>query len=64
MQQAKIPTSINYDNVQGLSRELREKLKTIQPGSLGEAASIPGVTPAALNAIMVGISAANSAVKQ
>lgn len=64
MQQAKIPTSINYDNVQGLSRELREKLKTIQPGSLGEAACIPGVTPAALNAIMVGISAANSAVKQ
>ena len=43
-----IPSQVNYDAVPSLSNEIREKLKTHRPASLGEAGRIPGMTPAAL----------------
>ena len=43
----KIPTSINYDKLSGLSNEIKEKLKKIRPTTLGQALRIDGVTPAA-----------------
>jgi tRNA uridine 5-carboxymethylaminomethyl modification enzyme len=39
--------------VSGLSREVREKLIALRPFSLGQAARIPGVTPAALSLLAV-----------
>jgi tRNA uridine 5-carboxymethylaminomethyl modification enzyme len=49
----KIPENFNYDEVQGLSRELQERLKEIRPVSLGQASRIEGITPAALSILAV-----------
>jgi tRNA uridine 5-carboxymethylaminomethyl modification enzyme len=48
-----IPADFDYDGVPGLSREIREKLQQVRPRSLGQAARISGVTPAALAVLMV-----------
>ena len=42
-----IPKDINYDLFSGLSKEIKSKLKKIQPSTLGQALRIDGVTPAA-----------------
>jgi len=42
-----IPKDINYDSFSGLSTEIKSKLKTVQPSTLGQALRIDGVTPAA-----------------
>jgi len=51
----KIPFSFDYDGVSSLSREVREKLKKIQPRSLGQASRISGVTPAAISILMIAM---------
>jgi len=48
-----IPEAFDYDGVGGLSVEVREKLKRVRPLSLGQAARIPGVTPAAISILAV-----------
>ena len=45
--------ALNYGAIGGLSREMVERLTKAQPETLGQAARIDGVTPAALTAIMV-----------
>ena len=44
-----IPRDFVYLNLPGLSREVGEKLTRVQPATLGQAARIPGVTPAAVS---------------
>ncbi len=51
----KIPERFNYDEVIGLSREVREKLKRINPVSIGQASRISGVTPAAISLLLVAL---------
>jgi len=53
MERVAIPEDLDYSAVEGLSRELRERLNSIRPRSLGQVSRIPGVTPAALGALMV-----------
>ena len=48
-----VPDDFDYDNVRGLSNEVRQKLKSIRPASLGQASRISGVTPAALSLLLV-----------
>jgi tRNA uridine 5-carboxymethylaminomethyl modification enzyme len=48
-----IPAHIAYEEVSGLSREVIEKLSRVRPFSLGQAARIPGVTPASVTALLV-----------
>jgi tRNA uridine 5-carboxymethylaminomethyl modification enzyme len=48
-----IPEDFNYNQVPGLSNEIRQKLTEIQPVSLGQASRISGITPAALSVLMV-----------
>ncbi len=47
-----IPAIINYDNVTSLSNEMKEKLQEHRPTSIGAASRIPGITPAALVALL------------
>ena len=47
-----IPQSINYDSLNGLSNEIKSKLKIIKPKTLGQAIRIDGVTPAAVIIIL------------
>lgn len=53
MEEALIPSEIDYTNVQGLSNEVKEKLLTLRPRSLGQASRIPGVTPAAVSLLAI-----------
>ena len=53
LEKIKIPPEFDYAGVHGLSNELREKLSTIKPISLGQASRIPGITPAAISIIMI-----------
>jgi len=48
-----IPAALDYSRVPGLSTEARERLSAIRPRSLGHAARVPGVTPAAVSILMV-----------
>lgn len=48
-----IPTDLDYTQVQGLSAELREKLQTTRPESIGQASRIPGMTPAAISLLLI-----------
>ena len=43
-----IPKSINYDELSGLSNEVKSKLIKIRPRTLGQASRIDGITPAAI----------------
>lgn len=47
-----IPDWVNYSEVGSLSNEIRDKLTRTRPATLGAASRIPGVTPAAVTAIM------------
>jgi tRNA uridine 5-carboxymethylaminomethyl modification enzyme len=44
----RVPASLDYAAIPGLSREVRDKLIRVRPETLGQAARIPGVTPAAI----------------
>jgi tRNA uridine 5-carboxymethylaminomethyl modification enzyme len=44
----RIPESFAYEQIPGLSNEVRQKLSRVRPGTLGQAGRIPGVTPAAV----------------
>jgi tRNA uridine 5-carboxymethylaminomethyl modification enzyme len=54
-EQRAIPEWFDYRSVSGLSREVQEKLIHVQPGTLGHASRIPGVTPAAVSLVNVYI---------
>jgi tRNA uridine 5-carboxymethylaminomethyl modification enzyme len=47
-----LPDRLDYASVGGLSTEIRDKLGRARPTTLGAAARIPGVTPAALTALL------------
>lgn len=50
-----IPLAFNYDSVSGFSREVRERLNRVRPETIGQAARISGVTPAAISLLLVTI---------
>ncbi|MBX9585952.1 MAG: tRNA uridine-5-carboxymethylaminomethyl(34) synthesis enzyme MnmG [Gammaproteobacteria bacterium] len=45
----------DYEVVSGLSTEVKQKLKSVRPATLGQAARVPGVTPAAISLLLVHI---------
>ncbi|MFH0940901.1 MAG: tRNA uridine-5-carboxymethylaminomethyl(34) synthesis enzyme MnmG [Candidatus Omnitrophota bacterium] len=53
IEKIKIPVGLDYKTIRGLSREIVEKLENFKPLSLGQAARISGVTPAAVSVLMV-----------
>ncbi|MBF0612683.1 MAG: tRNA uridine-5-carboxymethylaminomethyl(34) synthesis enzyme MnmG [Magnetococcales bacterium] len=54
-EEVKIPDGVNWEAVHGLSTEVRQKLQRVGPGTIGQAYRIPGVTPAAITAILFHI---------
>ena len=53
MEDIKIPSYISFDEIHGLSKEVKEKLTSIRPESIGQAARVSGITPAAVSILMV-----------
>jgi tRNA uridine 5-carboxymethylaminomethyl modification enzyme len=49
----RIPADLDYDDVRGLSTEARQKLAKGQPETVGQAARISGMTPAAISLLLV-----------
>jgi tRNA uridine 5-carboxymethylaminomethyl modification enzyme len=48
----RLPVSLDYGSIPGLSNEVRGKLAAVQPETLGQAARISGVTPSALTTLL------------
>lgn len=48
----RLPPDLDYGSVGGLSNEVRQKLETVRPATLGQAGRIEGVTPGALTALL------------
>lgn len=61
MDETPIPADLDFEAIPGLSREVREKLSRIRPRSLGQAARVPGLTPAALALLSVHLKRAGVA---
>ena len=57
LEQIRLPEDFDFRQVHGLSNELREKLSTVRPASLGQASRVSGITPAAISVIMVALRA-------
>ena len=55
MEGRKIPADIDYMLISGLSNELKGKLCRVQPLTIGQAERIPGMTQAALTALMIAM---------
>ncbi len=52
-EQLRLPEDLDYSLVHGLSNEARQRLIDVRPATLGQAARIPGLTPAAVSLLLV-----------
>jgi tRNA uridine 5-carboxymethylaminomethyl modification enzyme len=52
-EELRLPVDIDYADVGGLSNEARQRLREVRPATLGQAARIPGLTPAAVSLLLV-----------
>ncbi len=62
LEKMKIPPHFDYDTVEGLLTEARQKLKKVMPESLGQASRISGVNPSDISILMVHLKRIRSAV--
>ena len=60
----KFPADMNFDDVNGLSNEVKQKLANARPETLGHASRIPGVTPAAISLLLVHLKKRSLVQKQ
>jgi len=49
----RLPDSLDYSGIPGLSNEVSEKLKSQRPETLGQASRMPGITPASISLLLV-----------
>lgn len=49
----RLPEDLDYASLAGLSNEVREQLAAVRPSTVGQAARVPGVTPAAVSILLV-----------
>ena len=53
LEQKKIPSDINYEDVKGIRIEARQKLEKYKPESIGQASRISGISPADINVLLI-----------
>ena len=56
LENKRIPENINYDEIQSLRLEAKQKLNKIRPSSIGQASRISGVSPADVSVLLVYLS--------
>ena len=61
---ARLPQDIDYKDVRGLSNEITQKLNAQRPYNLGQAARIPGMTPAAISVLRIHLKKSSYTFKQ
>ena len=59
MDEQKRPEEINYDEIQSLRIEAKQKLNAIRPASIGQASRISGVSPADVSVLLVYLGGKN-----
>ena len=59
LENKKIPEEINYDEIQSLRIEAKQKLNAIRPASIGQASRISGVSPADVSVLLVYLGGKN-----
>ena len=59
MENKKLSVDINYENINGLSLEARQKLNKQKPLSVGQASRISGVSPADISVLLIYLSQNN-----
>ena len=64
MSARRIPADLDYSKIDGLNREMKEKLGRVRPRDLGMAGRIPGITPAAVAILNVQLEMRQAARKQ
>jgi tRNA uridine 5-carboxymethylaminomethyl modification enzyme len=52
-EETRLPDDLDYRNVAGLSHEARQRLTEARPQTLGQAARLPGITPAAVSILLI-----------
>lgn len=57
----RLPRGLDYGKVQGLSNEAREKLTSLRPATIGQAARIGGITPAAVSMLRIHLAKSSRA---
>ena len=60
-EETRLPADLDYTRVAGLSNEVRQKLAQLRPGTVGQAARVPGVTPAAVSILLVHLKKSRAA---
>ena len=59
-EQTLLPEDLDYAALNGLSKEISQKLASIRPQTLGQASRIPGVTPAAISLLLIHLKKRNA----
>ncbi|WP_285260924.1 tRNA uridine-5-carboxymethylaminomethyl(34) synthesis enzyme MnmG [Halopseudomonas bauzanensis] len=59
-EQTLLPADLDYATLNGLSKEISQKLASIRPQTLGQASRIPGVTPAAVSLLLIHLKKRNA----
>jgi tRNA uridine 5-carboxymethylaminomethyl modification enzyme len=62
-EQRAIPAWVDYKDVPGLSHEATEKLTRVRPASIGQAARVPGITPADVSTLLIHLEKQARAVR-
>ncbi len=52
-EEMKLPIDLDFSKVRGLSSEVTQRLREVRPATIGQAARVPGVTPAAISLLLV-----------
>jgi tRNA uridine 5-carboxymethylaminomethyl modification enzyme len=60
-EETRLPDDLDYARVAGLSNEVRQKLAQVRPATVGQAARVAGVTPAAVSILLVHLKKSNRA---
>lgn len=60
-EETRLPPDLDYARVSGLSNEVRQKLAQLRPDTVGQAARVPGVTPAAVSILLVHLKKSRAA---
>lgn len=64
MENKRIPEDIDYDSIQSLRIEAKQKLSEIRPASIGQASRISGVSPADISVLLVYLSSSGAGNKE